>query len=154
MDRADADAIARLFDRLEDVERRAAPRDPDAEALIARRAAANPAAAYRMAQTILAQEIALEQAQCRLAELEARLAESGGGFLAGIFGEAPRPRGPAKPALPFGPGAAGGGFLAGAAQTALGVAGGVLLANALAGTLDGFGAAELDEGDAFGDFDL
>jgi hypothetical protein len=44
-------------------------------------------------------------------------------------------------------GAPGGGFLAGAAQTAVGVAGGVLLGNALAGLFGG-GDAQAAEADA------
>jgi hypothetical protein len=56
----------------------------------------------------------------------------------------------------------GGGFLAGAAQTALGVAGGVLLANMITGAFDGDPAsaseadadsADLGDGGDFGDFD-
>ena len=44
--------------------------------------------------------------------------------------------------------AAGGGFLAGAAQTAMGVAGGVVLGNLLAGALFGHGGAAADDGPA------
>jgi hypothetical protein len=71
-----------------------------------------------MAQTILMQEKALNEAQARIEELEGLDDGNGRGRPAA---------GPwdARPGY-------GGGFLAGAAQTAMGVAGGVLLGNMLA----------------------
>jgi hypothetical protein len=156
MDDNDRQAIEGLFSRLGEVARRAPPRDPEAEAFIARELGRMPGAPYFMAQTIVVQEAALEAAQARIAELEGQEAErpAGGGLFGGLFGDdrdaraaggmprVPRRRGPAG-ALGGGLGAApgGGGFLAGAAQTAVGVAGGVLLGNALAGMF-GAGAAE------------
>jgi hypothetical protein len=74
-----------------------------------------------MAQTILMQEKALEEAQARIEDLEGRGREAGAGN--------GRAGGPWDRAPAWG---AGGGFLAGAAQTAMGVAGGVLLGNMLA----------------------
>lgn len=91
-------------------------------------------------------------------------AASGGGLLSSLFGGSARPApqaaprrpappagigGPASAPAPSGPWGqqsafgqqagrpAGGGFLAGAAQTAMGVAGGVLLGNAIAGMFAG-----------------
>ena len=114
-----------------------------------------PAAPYYMAQAILVQEQALGTLQNRIQELEQAAAQrpaGGGGFLGNLFGggaaaPAPRPaampqaQGPippqymqpgpaAAPGSPWGR-PAGGGFLAGAMQTAMGVAGGVLVADAI-----------------------
>lgn len=152
MDRTDQQAIESLFQRLAEAERTAPPRDAGAEAEIARQIAAQPGAPYYMAQTIVVQQAALEQAEARIAGLEeaARAQPAGGGgFLASLFGAgggarpAPRPRpqaaGPASAAL--GQQRQGGGFLAGAAQTAVGVAGGVLLGNAIAGMFEDPAAA-------------
>ena len=107
-----------------------------------------------MAQAIVAQERALEAAQARIAELEERASapQSSAGFLSGLFGvpsgATPRDAGPrrSRPSTTDGPwgtsggqaqpyGRGGGGFLAGAAQTAVGVAGGVMLGSFLADML-------------------
>ncbi|WP_291410466.1 DUF2076 domain-containing protein [Devosia sp.] len=142
----DERAIDDLFERLHNVERNSAPRDNDAERLIRQRLSENPASAYYMAQTIIVQEAALREAQQRIEALEARQGQ--GGFLGGIFGT-DRPSQPAQPAPerrgPWGRGnedyerrqPSGGGFLAGAAQTALGVTGGLLLGSAIAGMFAG-----------------
>ncbi len=156
MDEDDRAAIEGLFRRLAETGRTAAPRDPGAEALIDRRMALTPGAAYFMAQTILVQEAALARCQDRLAELEARCAEMprGGGFFAGLFGsDTPEPpQHPRRPGLPQGTG-----FLGTAAQTAMGVAGGVLIANAMAGLWAGDGTPFPDDEDwdiDAGDFDI
>jgi hypothetical protein len=120
MDRQDRDAIEGLFQRIARVEQRSGPRDRGAEALISAKIGQQPAAPYYMAQTILMQEKALNDAQTRIEELENR------GYGAGRRGG--RSAGPWDNA----PGYGGGGFLAGAAQTAMGVAGGVLLGSMLA----------------------
>ena len=142
----DQQAIDGLFDRIEDVARNSQPRDRNAEGLIQQRLREFPPAPYYMAQTILIQEEALRQAQARIEQLEASQRPSGG-FLGGLFGgdEPPAPRRPARRG-PWDRGpqddydgrrGQGGGFLAGAAQTAMGVAGGVLLGSAIAGMLTG-----------------
>jgi uncharacterized protein len=96
------------------------------------------------------QEQALANMQTRVQELERQIAErpAGGGFLSGLFGGGPQqtasaPQQPVAPVRddmtpPRGAGYGspwgarpGGGFLAGAMQTALGVAGGILVADAL-----------------------
>lgn len=175
----DRNAIEGLFDRLEDVERKAPPRDGEAEALIRQKIAAQPGAPYYMAQTVLVQEHALSVAERRINELEDELARRPqGGLLGGLFGDrggyeqqrgmerapARRQRGPWERDEGYG-GGRGGGFLAGAAQTALGVTGGLLLGSAIAGML-GVGEANAAEagsdpgadagagqgGDAGGDF--
>jgi hypothetical protein len=138
MDQNERRLIEDLFARLRRVDSRAPARDGEAEALIRREVEALPTAPYYMAQTILVQEHALSAAQARLQELESRLAErAGGGFLAGLFGGGgPLAAGAAPP--PAGrPTPAPGGFLAGAAQTALGVTGGMLAASAITSALAG-----------------
>jgi hypothetical protein len=152
----DRRAIEGLFDKVASVENQAPLRDADAQALIAEKTAANPAAPYYLAQTVLMQEFALNQAGERIAELEAQAARrpASGGLFGGLFGGSspepvrPRPR-VAQELLnnqqgPWGRQQQGGGFLAGAAQTALGVAGGVMLGSALSGMLSP-GAAQAEE---------
>jgi uncharacterized protein len=138
----DQGAIDDLFERLRNVEQNSAPRDRDAETLIAERLRQNPAAAYYMAQAIIVQEAALREQQARISELEEQGDRNRGGFLGGIFGqEEPRNRQPQPLPRqgetrrgPWDSGAqSGGGFLAGAAQTALGITGGILLGSAIAG---------------------
>ena len=153
----DQQAIDGLFDRIEDVARNSAPRDRDAEALIQQRLREFPPAPYYMAQTILIQEQALQQAQQRIEQLEASQRPTGG-FLGGLFGGDEEPqRRPAR----RGPWDRGqqdyddrrgqGGFLAGAAQTAMGVAGGMLLGSAIAGMLTGGAHAGEHSADASAD---
>ena len=148
MDRNDRQAIEALFDKLATVERRSPPRDAESEAFIRDKVARQPGAPYYMAQTIVVQEQALAAAEARLAELEAQVAETppaNGGFFDSLFGDrrqptrsigsVPRVGAPNRETMQ--PQSGGGGFLAGAAQTALGVTGGVLLGNAIAGMLSG-----------------
>ena len=158
----DRRAIEGLFDRLAEAERRAPDRDGEAEALIRNELNRHPAAPYYMAQTVVVQQQALEMAERRIEELEAQVAQRGerGGLFEGLFDDgrgrqnrparapAPRSRGPWDRAGDADDArydrrmqqAGGGGFLAGAAQTALGVAGGVLIGNAIA-SMFGAGAA-------------
>ncbi|MGD9740729.1 MAG: DUF2076 domain-containing protein [Bauldia sp.] len=161
MDHNDRQAIDGLFRKLAEVEGRTGPRDPEAEALIRQRVAEQPSSAYYMAQTIVVQEQALAAAQDRIQQLEYS-GNRGGGLFGGLFGGGSRP-----PPVPsrnvrnqgygyndpgYGRGGGGGGFLAGAAQTAVGVAGGVLLANLITGAFSGDeGAGADDGGDAGGD---
>jgi hypothetical protein len=164
----DQQAIDGLFDRIEDVARNSQPRDRDAEGLIQQRLRDFPPAPYYMAQTILMQEEALRQAQERIEQLEAQ-SRPRGGFLGGLFNDEPQ-RQPARTRRgPWDRGqqdydnrGQGGGFLAGAAQTALGVTGGVLLGSAIAGMLTGGAHAQehnpnqdqgSDEQDTGGDYD-
>lgn len=171
----DERAIEDLFERLDNVERNSGPRDIDAERLIGQLLRNNPSAAYYMAQTIIVQEAALREAQRQIEEMEAQAQPRSGGFLGGIFGDdrpepARRPRrgpwGSADDGYRTPRRAEGGsGFLAGAAQTALGVTGGVLLGSAIAGMFSGgVHAAEapvepaddpgIDEGGGWDDFDI
>lgn len=99
-----------LFDRIRG--QAAAPRDPEAEALIANAVKAMPYAPYLLAQAVIVQDQALRAANERLQQLEAKLQEleqqappqlPGGGFLSGLgslFGggaPAPQPRAPSGP---------------------------------------------------------
>ncbi len=145
------------------------PRDADAERYISDAARTTPAASYVLAQTVLVQQQALENATRHIQDLEARAKAGGeqGSFLGNIgrsiFGagpaSAPQPLASAPPqrpayaptpppyapapqqqAGPWGaPAAQGGGFLSGALQTATGVAGGMLLGNAIGGLFGGHG---------------
>ncbi|WGF87558.1 DUF2076 domain-containing protein [Marinivivus vitaminiproducens] len=154
MDSQDRQAIEGLFHKLDTVGRQGHPRDAEAERFIADRITQLPAAPYYMAQAIVVQEQALTAAQARIEELERQVAQrsnAGGGLFGGLFGggasqpqrPAPRPQaapfppGGGQPGGPWGGqqarGGGGGGFLAGAAQTAVGVAGGMMLGNMLAG---------------------
>lgn len=163
MDKNDQQAIGGLFNKLSQVERQAPQRDAEAESFINNQIAQQPSAPYYMAQTIVVQEQALNAAQARIEELERQAAEapqSSGGLFGSLFGGGqPRRSGavprvgnraggmggmaPQQPSFPpQQPGfnqqpQRGGGFLAGAAQTAMGVAGGVLLGNAIAGMFGG-----------------
>ena len=183
MDRNDQQAIDSLFTKLANVERQSAPRDTQSEQFINERITQQPGAPYYMAQTIVVQEQALEAAQRRIEELEMLSASAQpqrGGFFASMFGSSNPPQravarpqrydgAPASPwggapnqgyghAAPMAP-RAGGGFLAGAAQTAMGVAGGMLLTNAVMGMMGGNEAqaaepqeeAPEEEMDMFGD---
>jgi len=148
--------IEGLFQRLQQAETQAGARDPQAAELINGLIARQPAAPYFLAQIVLVQEHGLRNLQTRIEELEQELAarpKGDSGFLGGLFGSrpqaAPQPpaAAPARPAtggwansgvpaqgaVPMQPGAGGGGFMAGAMQTAVGVAGGVLLGSAVAG---------------------
>jgi hypothetical protein len=157
MDRNDQQAIEGLFGKLAEVERQSAPRDAESEAFIRERIAHQPGAPYYMAQTIVVQQQALEAAQARIEELEAQAPESprtSGEIFGSLFGDNRPPTRSGSVPLVGRPGGTtlqqpiaaaaqaqrgGGGFLAGAAQTAMGVAGGVLLGNAL-GSLFGGGS--------------
>src|SRR3546814_10609282 len=70
MDIEDRRVIEDLFAKLGEVERKAPPRDGEAEAFIRARIAEQPEAPYYMAQTIVVQERALAAAQARNEELE------------------------------------------------------------------------------------
>ena len=156
MDHQDRQAIEQLFGRLAQVEGQSTPPDAQAAEFIRSRINQQPNAPYYMAQTVVVQEQALSAAQGRIQQLEHELASrpaGGGGFLSGLFGGGqtrPQPHQTYQPqpmqGLPphmapgmggMAPGRGGGGFLAGAAQTAMGVAGGVLLGNMIAGAFSG-----------------
>jgi len=139
MNARDRQAIEQLFARLADVERQSPPRDAEAESFIARQMARQPGSAYYMAQSILALEQAVNTANQRLDEAKS---EGSRGSL--MPGSVPRvgPAGAAQPGPP--PEASGPGFLAGALQTAMAVAGGTLLGNSI-GSIFGADKAKASE---------
>jgi len=142
--------IESLFQRLAQAAAQAGPRDPQAEALIQRHVQRMPGAAYSMAQTLLVQERALHEAEARLGGAQQR-----GSFLPPTAG-GPGPAYGAAPPYAATPqprqGGGVGGFLAGAGQMALGIGGGILVADAamslaqgLFGGGGGFGFGQGDE---------
>jgi hypothetical protein len=157
MDHQDRQAIEQLFGKIAQVERQATPPDAQAADFIRFQINQQPNAPYYMAQTIVVQEQALSAAQGRIQQLEQELASrpaGGSGFLSGLFGggqsrpqhqPAYQPHQQPMHGMPphMAPGMGGmasrggGGFLAGAAQTAMGVAGGVILGNMIAGAFSG-----------------
>lgn len=143
-----------LFGRLQQAETQSSARDSGAEQRIKQHLQSQPDAPYYMAQAIIIQEAALKKLNDRVAQLERQAAEqpkqSSGGFLSGLFGggnsrpqNAPQQNngwgGNAQNAAPQQgytsapqqPAARGTGFLGGALQTAVGVAGGVVMADML-----------------------
>jgi uncharacterized protein len=157
MDHQDRQAIEQLFGKIAQVERQSTRPDGQAADFIRSQIARQPNAPYYMAQTIVVQEQALSAAHGRIPQLEQELASrpaGGGGFLSGLFGggqprqqtqqtSQPQPMHGMPPHMA--PGMTGGmaqqrgggGFLAGAAQTAMGVAGGVLIGNMIADAFSG-----------------
>lgn len=141
LNREDRNAIDGLFERLREADRRGGPRDAEAEAYIRSKISAHPAAPYYLAQTVVVQQEALKEAERRIAELErnGRSIEQRRG---------PWEREPTyDDRRPQPGGFGGGGFLAGAAQTALGVAGGMMLGS-LIGSIFSSGAANAGEFDS------
>lgn len=145
MDDNERQVIDELFEKIRAVEDRSGGRDREAETRIREHIARQPAAPYYMAQTILVQQQALAAAEARIDDLERQVSErASNSFLTGLFGGGssravrhapPQSSGwdPRVAAYADPHHRQGGGFLAGAAQTAVGVAGGVLLGSALAG---------------------
>ena len=170
MDQNERQIIEELFGKLRQAEAQSGPRDAQAEGFIREQVARQPAAPYLMAQAIVIQEQALAQSQARIQELEEQLrsrpASGGGGLFGSLFGGGSQQRQPAPPPSnsPWGnqgqaqvgdPRVAayanpqyqqrqGGGFMAGAMQTAMGVAGGVLIGNALGSMFSGGEAMAAD----------
>ncbi len=149
--------IEGLFSRLQQAASQSGPRDAAAEQLISQQSQQVPSAPYYMTQTLLIQEAAMKQLEQRVRELENQLAaaqetqpkQHSGGFLDSLFSgknnykpaaaatntmraapeSAPAPPSPqiAAPQMA----SRGSGFLGSALQTAVGVAGGVVMANML-----------------------
>jgi hypothetical protein len=162
MDQNERQIIDELFGKLRQAEAQSGPRDQQAENYIREQVTRQPSAPYLMAQAIVIQEQALATSQARIEELEQQAREqprpASGGFLGGLFGGgASSAPAPARPSMSRQAGVgdprvaayanphqqqAGGGFLAGAMQTAMGVAGGVLIGSALASAFSGDAAAE------------
>lgn len=152
MNQQDQQAIDELFRHLYESASQAGPRDPQAEARIRQLFQQGPPGLlYQMAQTLVAQQHALNQARAQLA---AQPDGAPAGFAAGQQGQPGRANaGYAAPAQGYQPPAyqqptyqqapyqqsSGGGFLAGAGKIALGVGGGILAADAIGSLFDGGG---------------
>jgi uncharacterized protein len=138
--------IESLFQRLTQAAAQSGPRDPEAEALIQQRLQSFPGGPYYMAQTLILQERALQQAEARLNQQGGQGGQ--GSFLPGggqpyqpPYQQYPPGQGYPPPGYQQQPRGSGvGGFLAGAGKMALGIGGGILVAEAatsLAGDLFG-----------------
>jgi len=109
------DLITQLLDRLKQVP--AQPKDEEAEALIKAGMAAQPDAPYLLIQTALIQNMALDNAQARITDLERQLADAKQAaaakptsFLGGLLGRdtpQPQPAAPAAAPMPAAPPAPG-----------------------------------------------
>lgn len=156
------DLIQSVFDRLAKLA--GGPKDREAEALILERMRAVPDSAYNLVEAVVVQEMAIKEHEARIRELEAQLAgqsqpqQPGGGFgrsaWGGGRGSVPSTQVPqqqvqqqqyaqqpqqqyAQPSPWGGQPSAGGGFLRTAAGAAVGVAGGMLLANGISSMFAG-----------------
>ena len=147
--------IDSVFDRL--AQASGATKDADALAHIQDRTAKQPDSPYGLVQAVLVQEMTLNQASARIAELERQLAQAGGqtqgsGFLGGTgpwgrpaapnatttLAQQPQPQ-PQPSSGPWGPSPqqAGGGFLHNMMGMAAGVAAGSLLADGISSLFGG-----------------
>jgi hypothetical protein len=141
------------------------PVDPEADRLISDLFNRYPEARYRITQTAFVQEHALVEMQNRIQQLEwevenaqrqGQAAQSKGGLFGMFGGGQQRPAAmPPRPQPQYPPGynpaamqqGQGRGFLGTAMMTAVGVAGGLMLGNALMGAFSG-GSAQAATGDA------
>lgn len=153
-------------------------KDPDAEQFLQQTLGRNPDALYILAQTVLVQQYALDQAQKQLADARAQLdalrqqqqqPKHATSFLGNLLGHNDEPLRPAPPPLqPAQPQYApvayagqpsvpsygvpqSGGFLRSALQTATGVAAGALAFEGIESLMHGFGGAS-GSGLGFGGF--
>ena len=147
MNQQDQQAIDELFQRLYQTAEQGGPRDPEAEARVKQHFEKGPPGLlYHMAQTLVAQQYALQQARAELADWRRQ-----GGAPAGFGPPGPQRAGRAgypgyQPPPSYQPGyqqqaaaPAGSGFLAGAGRIALGVGGGILGAELLSSMFGGGG---------------
>ncbi|EME71705.1 hypothetical protein H261_02196 [Paramagnetospirillum caucaseum] len=156
------DLIQSVFDRLARLS--GGPKDREAEALILDRLRSVPDSAYNLVEAVVVQEMAIKENEARIRDLEARLANQtqpqqqpapgfgrsawGGGRGSVPSTQAPQqqaqqqqyaqqPQQYGQPSPWGGQPSAGGGFLRTAAGAAVGVAGGMLLANSISGMFAG-----------------
>jgi hypothetical protein len=156
---SERDLIQSVFDRLSKLA--GGPKDREAEALIHERLRAMPDAAYNLVEAVVVQEMAIKEHEARIRDLEAQLAgrvqtppqqQGGFGRPGGVWGggrgsvpstQAPQQQvqqqqyAPQQPSPWGGQPSAGGGFLRTAAGAAVGVAGGMLLANSISSMFAG-----------------
>ncbi|QNI36105.1 DUF2076 domain-containing protein [Edaphobacter albus] len=144
-------------------------KDFDAEEMLQQTLGKNPDALYILAQTVLVQQYALDQAQSQLDQLRQQQPQRSSSFLGNLLGRNEEPARPAPPPPPPPPQYAqpqyvpapgyavgygapqSGGFLRGAMQTAAGVAAGALAFESIEGLMHGFGHAA-GYGPGFGSF--
>ena len=168
-----------LIDRMQKTQ--LAEKDMDAEQMLQQGLGRNPDALYILAQTVLVQKYALEQAQAQLTQAKAQIEQMqqhpepkrATSFLGSLLGrnDAPAPPPPPPPQQGYQPvpaypqyapvavppqygspmGMGGGGFLQGALQTAAGVAAGALAFEGVESLMHGFGHAA-GYGQGFGGF--
>ncbi len=171
--------IGDLIDRVQKTQLE--EKDMDAEQMLQQGLGRNPDALYILAQTVLVQKYALEQAQAQLTEAKAQIEQMqqrpepkhATSFLGNLLGRnesaAPPPPIPQQqgwtqvpPGAQYAPvggypqygtpmGGGGGGFLRGAMQTAAGVAAGALAFEGVESLMHGFGHAA-GYGQGFGGF--
>lgn len=136
-------------------------KDFDAEEMLQQTLGRNPDALYILAQTVLVQQYALDQAQKQLDQLRQQQPQRSTSFLGNLLGrnEQPAPPPPPPPPMQYAPpqyvpapsygqgysqgyaAPQSGGFLRGAMQTAAGVAAGALAFESIEGLMHGFGHA-------------
>ena len=133
MDSNEKQLIDALFAKIQQAAAQSGMRDAEVESLITEHMQRIPGAAYYMAQTIVIQREAVRQAEARIAELEQQLANR---QTAQTSAPPPAPQQPQQQPR------SGGGFLEGAAQTALGVAGGMFLARGIDNLVDSITGAD------------
>lgn len=155
---SERDLIQSVFDRLARLA--GGQKDREAEALILDRMRAIPDSAYNLVEAVVVQEMAIKESEARIRELEARLAsqtqqqQPAGGFGRSVWGSGrgsvPSTQAPqqqmqqqmqqqqyAQQSPWGGQPSAGGSFLRTAAGAAVGVAGGMLLANGISSMFAG-----------------
>jgi hypothetical protein len=152
MNQQDQEAIDGLFRHLYQTAEQSGPPDEAADALIKRYVQQGPPGLlYEMAQTLVAQQYTLNELRAQLASYQRQSGSPAG------FG---RPRGAgyqgyAQPQYQQPgwqqPGRAGGGFLAGAGQLALGIGGGILGAEVLSNIFSGAGGLFGDRDREYGE---
>lgn len=160
---SERDLIQSVFDRLAKVA--GGQKDREAEALILDRMRAVPDSAYNLVEAVVVQEMAIKEHEGRIRELEAQLAGRPQQPAGGGFGQPGNPWGGGRGSVPAtqpsqqqvqqqqyaappqqqyaqpspwgGQPSAGGSFLRTAAGAAVGVAGGMLLANGISSMFAG-----------------
>jgi uncharacterized protein len=173
--------IGDLIDRVQKTQ--LAEKDMDAEQMLRQGLGRNPDALYVLAQTVLVQKYALEQAQAQLSDAKAQIEQMqqhpepkhATSFLGSLLGRNDSPAPPPPPSQGYVPvpaqaypqyvpvnappqygapmGMGGGGFLQGAMQTAAGVAAGALAFEGIESLMHGFGHAAGYGGQGLGGFD-
>jgi hypothetical protein len=156
MDQHEKEIIDDVFKKIEAVRLRSDDRDFEADDFIRSRLAEQPDAAYYMVQTIVMQEVALHLAHDRLEgreQIAPRPPKGPAGILGSVGNKVARMLGFARWRKTLGLAAgARPGFISGAVETAIGVAGGVALGEIISGALGAGGPISDDSADAETEF--